>query len=398
MNSIKMKSFVKIAFVLCFSISVLNMSFAATTTKTKTVVKKVTTPVFTKEINDILKKSFTVGVWIPYWQRDKGVAQATEKIKQIDIVSPFAYEMTPTGTFKDTLKLDQDPYKSLIDTAHANKKLVVPSILWWAVGEQGRSDVDFVLKDSDLRWAIRYDILKAIKDHNLDGIDIDFENKKAETKDAFSTFLTELSKDLHSKKKILVCTIEARTPTDDELAKSTSTKSVERANDFKVIGKVCDQVRVMAYDQDTADASLNAVRTGAYRPVADIYWVKKVIDLAIRDIPAKKLVLGVPTYGYKYEISRDSKGQIATYKRLGSMNWFYADQLAKQLNITPTRHVSGEVYYTYIEASSSKEYLVWYSDAQSIKEKIDLAKLYKLGGVAIFKIDGNNDTSLWTKL
>ena len=397
MKNIFLSLIVTSIFVSTFSVSV-NSAYAVTTTKTKTTTKKVTATVFSKEITDVLKKSFTVGVWIPYWQRDKGVAQGTDKIKQIDIVSPFAYEMTPTGTFKDTLKLDQDPYKSLVDVAHANKKLVVPSILWWAVGEQGRSDVDFVLKDSDLRWAIRYDILKAIKDYNLDGIDIDFENKKSETKEAFSTFLIELSKDLHAKKKILVCTIESRTPTDEELAGSKSIKTVERANDFKVIGKVCDQVRVMAYDQDTADTSLNAIRTGAYRPVADIDWVKKVIILALRDIPAKKLILGVPTYGYKYEITRDVKGDIATYTRLGSMNWFYADELARQKNITPTRHVSGELFYTYIDALSSKEYLVWYSDAQSIKQKVDLAKLYKLGGIAIFKIDGNNDTTLWDKL
>ncbi len=399
-----MKNNIKNTFLLCALLSIFLIndteSFAAATStaKTKTVSTTKKTVTFTKEINDIIKKPFTVGVWIPYWQRDKGVAQAIDKIKQIDIVSPFAYEMTPTGTFKDTLKLDQEPYKSLIDTAHANKKLVVPSILWWAVGDQGRSDVDFVLKDSDLRWAIRYDILKAVKDYNLDGIDIDFENKKAESKDAFSTFLTELSKDLHSKKKILICTIEARTPTDDELSGTKNIKSVERANDFKVIGKVCDQVRIMAYDQDTADTSLNAIRTGAYRPVADIDWVKKVIILAVRDIPAKKLVLGVPTYGYKYEITRDGNAQILTYKRLGSMNWFYADELAKQRGIIPTRHVSGEVFYTYTDATSSKEYLVWYSDAQSIKEKIDLAKLYKLGGIAIFKIDGNNDTRVWEKI
>jgi spore germination protein len=146
--------------------------------------------------------------------------------------------------------------------------------------------------------------------------------------------------------------------------------------------------------------------TSYYRPVADINWVKKVLTLALEDIPAKKIVVGVPTYGYKYEIIPATATSPTKYSRIGSMNFFYADELAKQLNIQPTRNQAGELSFTYSTSTDiygaslggTKQFLVWYSDAEAIADKMRLAKLYKLGGIAIFKIDGNHDPELFKRL
>lgn len=378
----------KKASILLILLSFSANAFAATKTAT---TKKVAAPPLPKI------KNFTVAAWVPYWRAASGTEIIKQNINKVDIISPFSFEMTETGTFKDPMKLDQEPYKSMIEVARKNKKLIVPSILWWAEGDM-RDSMDFVLKDEDLRSAVRQDIQATVKKYNLDGIDIDFENKKAESKEAFSKFLTELSKDMHGMGKILVCTIEARTPIDSKYTKVTPEvlKSIQYANDFKVIGKVCDQVRIMAYDQGNDDKQLSSARVDVYKPVADIDWVEKVLTLAMRDIEWKKIIVGVPTYGYKYEITRNLSGAIKSYSRIGSMNWYYADQLAKQLNIVPTRDKSGELYYTYKQ--NDKEFLVWYSDAEAIKQKINIAKLYKIGGIAIFKVDGNNDPSIWKNL
>ena len=131
--------------------------------------------------------------------------------------------------------------------------------------------------------------------------------------------------------------------------------------------------------------------------------MEKITTLALRDIPAKKIILGIPTYGYKYEIIPATATSAQKYSRLGSMNFNYADELAKNLKIIPTRNSAGEISFTYATSTdvngnqlgSYKQYLVWYSDAVAIADKIRIAKLYKLGGVVIFKVDGGNDPNLW---
>ena len=347
--------------------------------------------------------SYSVSAWIPYWKGQQAVDEAVKNIKKIDIVSPFAYEVNETGVLQDKLKLDQAPFDGLMRTAKENKKLIIPSILW-----TDKKSMETTLVDAELRAVIIHDILAEIKKHKLDGIDIDFEGKSVETKDSFSAFIKEANVALHKQNKLLVCTIESRIPLDSRFDTVTPqiAKTMEYSNDFKVMNKYCDQVRFMAYDQMTTDLTLNKEKsktengqTDFYKPVADIDWVEKVITLAMWDIKWSKIVIGVPTYGNKYEVLRGDNNKLS-YKFVGSMNWFYADQKAKELKIIPNRNKAGELSFTYKENKNGidHEYLIWYSDANAIADKVNIAKLYKVGGIAIFKVDGNNDPDIWKKV
>lgn len=350
-----------------------------------------------------LSAATKVAGWLPHWKVDESIIEATENIKYLDEVSPFAYYVNPDGTIIDNISEDKEPWSYLDEVAKDNKVKVIPSILWI-----DRPAMEDVLVWRKKRAAHVKEIVKLVNDNGYDGIDIDYENKSAETRVGFSKFLTELKTELKKTKKLLVCTIEARTPVDSRYKPEQLTKEllarIEYANDFKVIGKQCDRVRIMTYDQIDGDQQLNSkYESSVYRPIADIKWVQKVATLAMEDIPASKIYLGVATYGYKYRIIKNTNGSL-TYKRIGSINYNYAEELHKSLGINPTRHSSGELYYTYASSSdysdksgdgTMKEYLVWFSDYKAIQDKVRIAKLYKLGGVAIFKVDGSNDKRLW---
>lgn len=423
-----------------------------TTLNSKAATKKIKIPSY------LPNTTFSYSVWIPYWARwggtdeilglmtengmkynsnftstslNAGFYSATDtkmNLDKVDIISPFTFEVNETGAFLDKGKMSEDTFASLIAIAKSKNKKIYPTVLW-ANAEEMRS----VLADKDLQGAILSDITYHLNKYNLDGIDIDFEGKKAESKNDFSALLKLVSTSLHKSNKGLICTIEVRTPLESVYEKlTTKTKqNIERSNDYAVIGKYCDQVRLMAYDQMGVDMKLNNKNKDImYRPVADINWVEGVIKNTIKDgIPASKIVLGVATYGYKFEVTKldtlnsttststknpntpDKYGSIllnnkSTYKysRIGSMNYIFADELAKSLGITPTRNSGGELEFSYTSSTDisnpgvSKTYYVEYSDSVAIKQKIDLAKKYKLAGISIFKIDGNNDHNIWNVL
>lgn len=354
---------------------------------------------------------FEKAVWIPYWRKTEGASTTLANLNTITQISPFAYELQANGSIKNALKAQEEPWTSLIAEAKKKKVKVYPSILSYPQTAAEQYSVYLLMAQKAKRKQHVADIVALVKKNRYDGIDIDYENKIAEIRPYFSIFLADLAKALHKEGKKLICTVEARTPPESKFA-TTSKEVLSRidySNDYKTIGAVCDQVRIMAYDQGSDDLSLvyqNAAMGTVYKPVADIEWVKKILTFAMWDIPARKIILGVPTYGYKYEIIPATGTSLQKYSRIGSMNWNYADELIKAIGGVPVRNAAGELHYTYAtttgvngeDLGGMKQYLVWYSDAVAIAEKLRLAKLYQIGGVAVFKADGGHDPNLWSVL
>ena len=312
-------------------------------------------------------------------------------------------------------------WQKFIKTARDNNVEVIPTVAWFD-GDQ----IQAVLSDDTARAAHIAEIVKMVNENDFDGVDIDYEQKNKESKDDFSAFIVDLKKALDT--KILSCTLEARTP-PDSLYKVVPEK-IEYSNDYKVINKNCDRVPVMAYDQQRADLKLNEVRKGLpYEPVADKDWVKKVVELAVKDIDKDKILLGVPTYGRAWDVTVAPEWY-RDYTRVASLNHPRILYLSKKYKSKIGRTEGGEAVISYFPEDSAYKKLikgtkvpkgtpkgyeaaaqalayatknneevqvrfVTWSDALAVKDKMDLAAKYKLRGTAIFKVDGEEDPKIW---
>lgn len=366
---------------------------------------------------------FEVAGWIPYWRDSQGIKDAKKHIDSIDAVYPFAFTVTTQGGIRDQAGLDEKEWKNFIRSAKRKDVEIIPTVMW----SDGAS-IHTVLSDEKLRKTHIEEIVAMVEDGEYDGVGIDYEAKKAETINAFSTFLEELKEALDD--KILTCTIEARTPPDSLYKEIPAV--ITYANDYKEIAKHCDRIEIMAYDQQRADLKLNKEKNGLpYMPVADTDWVRKVVELALKDLPKEKVILGIPTYGNHYAVTVAPEW-FRDYTRIGALNPPDILDIAKKHKVTPTRNKAGELSFSYLPKTSKvklkssldipkntkkgdlvaaralayanetgKEvtfHIASYQDAEAMKEKIDLAKEFDLRGVALFKFDGEEDQKVWKYL
>jgi spore germination protein len=339
--------------------------------------------------------------WIPYWKAEKGVESILPHISEFTEVNPFLYTVKSDGTLFQADKITDTEWVELIAQAQLQNVRFIPTVMW-SNGEA----IHGILSDPVKRKAHITSIMQQVYRYGYDGIDIDYEAKLAETNPYFTLFLKELYEAIGSNKWIM-CTIEPRMPLESRYANpEEKIYDLAYANDFDAINTYCDRVRVMAYDQGRADVLMNKAKADPYVPVADPEWVERVVNYMMEDIDPQKIMIGVPTYGYEYDMSPRAEGSTSMlYSRLWSFSHNYAVDVAQKLGLEIAQ-VNGEAQLVFPATQSPEpelprpdatRVLVW-SDARSIQEKIELAEKLGIRGVSIFKIDGGEDPALWNVL
>jgi spore germination protein len=213
-------------------------------------------------------------------------------------------------------------------------------------------------------------IVSLAETNHYAGIDLDYENLQAGDRQAFTAFVTSLAAALHAKGKILSVALFAKTTNAGYAPRNV-------AQDYAAIGKVADQVRLMAYDYHWP--------TSPPGPIAPIGWVRDVIKYAKTQIPASKIVLGVPEYGY------DWSGGHAI-----AIGWLQALRLSRQYHVQSHYDASSQSpWFSY--TVKGHKHVVWFENAESSQAKLDVARGSGIGGVYLWMY-GYVDPGSWSVL
>lgn len=309
---------------------------------------------------------------LPFWNIANGAETALRHRDTVNEVSPWMY-----GLSADSKIVHQYPPEREAEvTTHINQLRqagvpIVPSLANITDGLWQYEPVARILHDPQLMEQHIDEIVDLVNRENYAGIDIDYENLKAGDRQAFTEFITKLGKELDAHDKILSVAV---------FAKETDEGYDERnvAQDYAALGKVADQVRLMAYDRHWA--------TSPPGPTAPIDWVRSVVEYAKSEIPPERVVLGVPLYGY------DWVGNRAT-----SVTWLKALQLAEEHNVRPNYDTKSQTPWFRYTDDQGREHEVWFENSASSKAKFEVARGSGIRGVYLWMY-GYEDTKTWEEL
>jgi hypothetical protein len=214
---------------------------------------------------------------------------------------------------------------------------------------------------------------KALRDMCLargyDGIDLDWESLKGEDRDQFSAFVEELAGLLHAEGKLLSIAIHAKTS-------EPGTWDGAIAEDWSRLGAAVDEFKVMTYDYSGPWSQPG--------PVAPPDWMDEVMAFAETLVPAAKIRMGIPFYGY------DWHGNTAD-----GINWTDAQGLIAKYSPAVQRDPSGEATFVYTDESATA-HVVFFQDRTALQAKLRVVsdKHPAIAGIAIWVLQ-DEDPAFW---
>lgn len=209
------------------------------------------------------------------------------------------------------------------------------------------------------------ELVNQITERGFEGVDIDFEYILAEDRIPFATFVSEVRTAINA----------LGYPVSVALAPKTSdaqTGLLYEGKDYALLGEAADYVLLMTYEW--------GYTFGPPMAVAPLNKVRQVVEYALTKIPAEKINLGIPNYGYDWTlpfVRGTSKAQ-----NIGNVE---AVQIAiaqgAEIQFDP---IAQSPFFTYVQNGLTHE--VWFEDVRSIHGKFGLVREYGLRGMSYWQI------------
>ena len=227
-----------------------------------------------------------------------------------------------------------------------------------------------VLTSPDLRDSIIRNTVETVLSKGYGGVDVDFEYIPASAAEEFAEFIRLLRQALPAEYVVFASLAPKYTAEQPGL--------LYEGHDYRAVGEAADYVLLMTYEW--------GYTYGPPMAVSPIPNVRRVIEYALTEIPAEKLFIGYPNYGYdwplpfiKGETKAQSLSNVAAVDRARLRNAaIQYDDTAKA------------PFYTYFDRpetfSDAVEHEVWFQNARSADAMMRLVEEYGLTGGSVWNI------------
>lgn len=194
------------------------------------------------------------------------------------------------------------------------------------------------------------------------GLNVDFERISPEDRELYNSFLRKMADALHARNYILTTALAPKTS-------GAQSGPWYTAHDYPAHGRIADFVILMTYEWGWSG--------GPPLPVAPIDQVRAVLNYAVSVIPRKKIMMGMPLYGYDWALPYEPHGG-------------FAPRVSPQEAIDIARRHGAEIkydqkskspFFNYVDGNRVS-HIVWFEDARSVQAKYLLISEYGLRGAS----------------
>lgn len=208
-------------------------------------------------------------------------------------------------------------------------------------------------------------LLDTMEEKGYVGVDIDFEYILAEDRDAFSDFVWQVAEAMRAAGYRTSVALAPKTKADQA-------GLLYEGKDYRALGEAADSVLLMTYEW--------GYTYGPPMAVAPINQVRRVVEYAVTEIPASKIDLGIPNYGYDWPLPYErGTTKAATINNVQAVR-IAIEQGAEIL----FDNVAESPYFTY--TADDIEHEVWFEDVRSLLAKFRLMEEYGLRGCGYWQI------------
>lgn len=329
--------------------------------RTETLTTDFTTPEYTS-----IEKDYKINlVWHQTTSMDANynIIYDIASVKKVNTISPTWFSIAANDGTLDSLAL-----ADYVDTAHSNNMEV------WPLVDNFSENIDFttVMNSTAARNKIQNQLIAAAIEYGFDGINVDFENIPEDAADGYVQFIRELS--VMCRKNDIVLSVDVPVPMD-------FTSHYNR----KALGEVSDYVIIMGYDEHYAGSE----EAGS---VASLSFEEEGIQNTLTDVPASKVVSGIPFYTRLWRTTTSEDGTTSVTSEAMGMD--SAQQMVENNQAESTWDETTQQNYAQFEGEDGSLYQIWLEDTKSLTKKLELIKKYHLAGVAEWKL-GLEDDSVW---
>ncbi|MBE5394438.1 MULTISPECIES: glycosyl hydrolase family 18 protein [Brevibacillus] len=274
-------------------------------------------------------------------------------------LAPFSFRINRDGT------LTPPPLGDLRQIAQENEVVLMMVITNLERGQFSSELGSLVLNDMNVQNRLLDNIITTATDLGFGDIHFDMEALPAADREAYARFLRRARERARRNGLMMSVAVAPKTSAEQQ-------GKWYAAHDYRAIGEIADFVVIMTYEWGYSG--------GPPMAVSPIGPVRRVLEYAITEMPASKIMMGQNLYGYDWTLPYEP----GTTARALSPQAAVALAQREQVPIQYDSRAQAP-FFEYTD-DQGRRHRVWFEDARSIQAKFNLVKELGLRGVSYWRL------------